>query len=216
MYHGRELTQAEMAERCGISSRTIRTYMKEFGIPTRTVRGRNHGLYGEERDEETRRKISRTLRGRELSSEWRERIAEAHTGRSLPAEVRERISESLTGIERPAETRRLMSESTAGERNPNWRGGGSRREWYGAGWTVARERVRERDGVCRHCGADGSDRDLHVHHVVPVRRFRETPEASVEDAHDPSNLVLLCNRCHGLAEHGRIDVPSGAEDRGRE
>jgi 5-methylcytosine-specific restriction endonuclease McrA len=216
MYHGRELTQREMAERCDVSPRTIRTYMKQFDIPTREVRGRNHGLYGRERDEETRRKISGALEERDVTPEWRERISEALTGRTLPTDVRERISDSLTGMERSHETRRRMSESTAGEENPNWRGGGSRREWYGPGWTVARERVRERDVVCRHCGEDGRERDLHVHHRVPVRRFRETPEASVEDAHCLSNLVLLCNECHGLAEHGRIDVSPGADRPGNE
>jgi 5-methylcytosine-specific restriction endonuclease McrA len=211
MYHGRELTQREIAERCDVSPRTIRTYMKEFGIPTREVRGRNHGLYGRERDEETRRKISDSLEDRDITPEWRKRISEALTGRKIPTDVRERIADSLAGMERSRETRRRMSESTAGERNPNWRGGGSRREWYGPGWTVARERVRERDGVCQHCGEDGQERDLHVHHLVPVRRFQETPEANVDDAHCLSNLVLLCNECHGLAEHGRIDVSSGLD-----
>lgn len=48
-YHGKGLTQREIAEECGVSPRTIRKYMKRFGIETREVIGENHGLYGKER-----------------------------------------------------------------------------------------------------------------------------------------------------------------------
>jgi transcriptional regulator with XRE-family HTH domain len=100
MYHGREHTQAEMADRCGVSPRTIRTYMDEYGIPTRGVRGRNHGLYGRSRDEETRKHISETLEGREYDEEWRERLAEAKRG----AEVSEdsRVSIGYRAVPRDA------------------------------------------------------------------------------------------------------------------
>ena len=67
-----------------------------------------------------------------------------------------------------------------------------------------RDRVRERDGVCQHCGHDGSDHRLEVHHIVPVRLFRESDERDITEAHDPDNLVLLCNRCHGKADHGLL------------
>lgn len=110
--------QREIAERCAVSPRTIRTYVKEFGIPTREVRGRNHGLYGRERDEETRRKISDAFEDRDITPEWRKRISEALTCRTVPTDVRERIADSLTGVERSRETRRWTSESTASE-NPN-------------------------------------------------------------------------------------------------
>lgn len=216
-YRNEGWTQREIAEECGVSPRTVRTYMNRFDIETRDVEGENHPQYGTERNEETKQRISETLSDRTLSEEWRERIASAHEGTSLSEAVRERISESLTGITRSEETRQKMSEATTGADNPNWRGGYS--DSYGAGWSLARERVRNRDGVCQHCGHDGSENRLEVHHIIPVRVFRNADDATVSDAHHPDNLVLLCNRCHPKADHGLlqfepdIPLPNGAEPR---
>lgn len=208
-YWDEGLTQREIAEECGVSPTTIRTYMNRHDIPTREMRGENHPMYGRERTEEEREKISETLSGRSFSEETRKRMSKSHEGNEIPDSVRERISESLEGIDRSEETRHKMSESTAGEDNPNWRGGYSYR--YGSGWSVARERVRKRDEVCQNCGHDGSERRLEVHHIVPVRVFRQTTGLSVEDTHDGENLVLLCNRCHGKADHGKIELDSPIE-----
>lgn len=134
--------------------------MKYHGIETRAIEGENHPLYGQERTEETKRKISTTLTDRELSAETRARMSRTRTGRTLPAEIRRRISSSLTGTVRSEATRRKMSESTAGANNPNWRGGYSRR--YGSGWSAARRRIRAREKTCRHCAHDGSERRLEV------------------------------------------------------
>lgn len=98
-YHGEGLTQREIAAECGVSPRTIRTYMDRFGIETRNVKGENHPQYGEERSEEAKARISETLEGREVSEEWRRRIAEGLAGNEIPDEVRRQISESLSGIE---------------------------------------------------------------------------------------------------------------------
>lgn len=203
-YHGDGLTQREIAEECGVVPRTIRRWMQRFDIETREVRGEHHGLYGTERSEEVKRKISEQLKGREYSRETRKRISEGQRGISPTPEQRAKISKSLTGLKRPIETREKMSRSTSGEKNPNWKGGFSKR--YGEGWSVARDRVRDRDEVCQHCGEDGSTRKLHVHHIVPVRVYRESENLDLKDAHTVDNLVLLCNRCHGRAEHGLIDV----------
>jgi len=195
------LTQKEIADKCDVSPSTIRKYMKRFDIPTREMRGENHPMYGRERTDEEKQKISESLEGRSFSEETRRKMSEAHEGNGIPDDVRERISDSLEGLTRSEETRRKMSESTAGEQNPNWRGGYSRR--YGSGWSVARQKVRERDEVCQNCGHDGSDHRLEVHHIIPVRVFRSAEHLGVEDAHVEENLVLLCNRCHGRAEHGK-------------
>lgn len=202
-YHEKGLTQREIGELCGVSPRTIRKHMKEFGIETREVRGENHGLYGKERSEEVKERISEKLKGRTFTEETRQRISEAQRGKTTPPEVKKKISRSLTGLKRPMETRVKMSRSTAGEANPNWQGGYKYR--YGEGWAPARDQVRERDEVCQHCGEDGSNRRLHVHHIVPVRKYRESDGLDLKDAHKLENLVLLCNRCHGKAEHGVID-----------
>ncbi|WP_435174763.1 NUMOD3 domain-containing DNA-binding protein [Halorussus sp. AFM4] len=208
-YRDEGLTQREIAEECGVSPRLIRKYMNRFDISTREMRGETHPMHGRERTEEEKRKISESLDGRSLSDETRRRIAEAQRGRELPEDVREKISESLEGLTRSEETRRKMSESTAGENNPNWRGGYSNS--YGPGWTLARETVRERDEVCQHCGHDGSKYQLEVHHVIPVRVFRRADHLAIGDAHDERNLVLLCNRCHGRADHGHIEFEAPVE-----
>lgn len=208
-YHERGRTQKEIADECDVSPRAIRDWMNRHGIETRDVEGENHGLYGEERDEETRQAISASLTGRDYPEEWRERVSEAQKGRELPERVRQRISNSLEGRELSQQTRQRMSRSTAGEANPNWRGGYEYR--YGAGWALAREHAIERDQVCQHCGHDGGELRLEVHHIIPVRAFREE-EVPLERAHDLSNLVLLCNRCHGKADHGRLEFDSDVED----
>lgn len=209
-YHGEGWTQREIADECGVSPRCIREYMNEFDIETRAVEGENHGLFGQERDEEVKEAISDALRGREFDDEARQRMAAAHTGREIPEQVRERIADSLTGREKPPETRAKMSQSRRGVDNHAWRGGHVYR--YGPGWTAAREAARDRDEVCRQCGHDGSERTLDVHHIVPVRHFRDAEDASLEAAHDLSNLVLLCRACHAAAEHGRIGFESGIAD----
>jgi len=208
-YWKERLTQEEIADECGISPRTVREYMNQFDIPTREMCGENHPMHGRERTEEEKQKISDSLEGRTFSDETRRRMSETQRGRRLPDEVREKISKSLEGLTRSEETRRKMSESTAGEANPNWRGGYSRR--YGAGWSVARQNVRERDEVCQHCGHGGSEHRLEVHHIVPVRVFRSAEHLEIEDAHDEQNLVLLCNRCHGKADHGKIEFDAPIE-----
>jgi 5-methylcytosine-specific restriction endonuclease McrA len=208
-YWDEGLTQKEIAEECGVSPTTIRTYMKQFDISTREMRGENHPMYGRERSEETKQKISETLDGRTLSEEARRQIAVAQRGRELPDEVREKISRSLEGLTRSEETRQKMSKSTAGAANPNWRGGYSRR--YGSGWSVARQNVRERDEVCQSCGHDGSEYRLEVHHIVPVRIFRQADDLEIENAHHKQNLVLLCNHCHGKADHGQIELDEPVE-----
>lgn len=168
-YHGEGLTQREIAEECGVSPTTIRKQMKAFDIETREVKGENHGMYGKERSDEVKQRISEKLKGREFSEETRQRLSDALSGKTTPPEVREKISRSLAGLKRPMETREKMSRSTAGENNPNWQGGYEYR--YGEGWAPARDRVLERDEVCQNCGEDGTNHVLHVHHIAPVRFY---------------------------------------------
>jgi 5-methylcytosine-specific restriction endonuclease McrA len=208
-YRERGWTQREMADACGVSPRTIREWMNRHDVETRDLEGESHPLNGEERDEAVKEQISKTMSGREFDDETRQKIAEANSGRILDAETRRTISDSLSGITRSRETREKMSESSAGESNANWRGGYSRR--YGSGWAPVRSRVLEHDGACRHCGHDGSEYRLEVHHIVPVREFREADETDVSDAHDESNLVTLCKHCHPKADHGRLNFESGIE-----
>lgn len=123
--------------------RTIRKYMTRFDIETRKPAGEYHWLYGKARSEEAKQAISETMAGRDFSKKTQEKSSAAQRGQSLGPSTRKKIANTLSRRRLPPETRRLMSEATAGERNPNWRGSYSDR--YGAGWTYARECVRERD-----------------------------------------------------------------------
>lgn len=205
-YHREGRTQQEIAEECGVSPRTIRTYMNEFGIDARELVGENHPQYGTERSEETKQKISETMQGREFTKEWRERISEAQRGADIPDDVRQKISESLTGLSRPDITRRKMSVSTAKKANPNWIDGRTSESWYGTEFHWAKKQVRRKYDACSECGEDGTNHYLDVHHIVPLRFFASDGTASVHWGHQEGNLILLCRPCHKRAEHGGIHI----------
>ncbi|WP_442928671.1 HNH endonuclease, partial [Natronomonas sp.] len=52
---------------------------------------------------------------------------------------------------------------------------------------------------------------LEVHHIIPVRQFREADDADISDAHALSNLVTLCKRCHPRADHDKLGLEPGIE-----
>lgn len=54
------------------------------------------------------------------------------------------------------------------------------------------------NGKCQACG---TRKDLHAHHIKPVREFDNR-----EDAHFAANLVILCKSCHRKWE-GRRERP---------
>ncbi|MDD3535729.1 MAG: DEAD/DEAH box helicase [Candidatus Cloacimonetes bacterium] len=75
---------------------------------------------------------------------------------------------------------------------------------YGADWQETCNKVKRRDGNrCTSCGAGAQQNPLHVHHIVPFRKF-----IKAEDANALENLTTLCPRCHHLAEE-RVRIQSG-------
>jgi len=64
-----------------------------------------------------------------------------------------------------------------------------RKSNYGADWEEVREWILEREG--HQCWECGSERRLHVHHIEKLVWFETTDEA-----HQPKNLVALCEHCH--------------------
>lgn len=205
-YHERGLTQREIGELCGVSATTIRKQMKDFGIETREVRGENHGLYGKERSEEVKERISEKLKDREFSEETRRKLSEALSGKTIPPDVRQKISESLRGVKKSDKTRKRMSESKLRpiptERlEKGWNSIG-----YGRGFTHARTTVHKRDEVCQVCGEDGTTSTLVVHHIIPLRLVVQSPQLRFRDAHHLGNLILVCRPCHPEVEWGDIDV----------
>lgn len=89
-----------------------------------------------------------------------------------------------------------------GESHPMWRGG--HESYYGSNWRKMREKTLERDNyVCVVCGRgeDVLGRQPDVHHIIPLREFKEP-----EDANYLDNLVTLCNKHHMMVEHGEEDL----------
>lgn len=67
------------------------------------------GKYGHPIDEETRRKISESVKKRWKEKEYREKVSNAHK-HSLSKEWKENISLSMVGIKRSEETKKKMSK----------------------------------------------------------------------------------------------------------
>lgn len=94
-----------------------------------------------------------------------------------------------------------------GPQNPNFKGAPAIK--YGWDWWQIRQQVIERDqATCQKCGKRNLvRRDLNVHHIIPFRICR---------SHDPDNLVVLCDSCHGRIEtrlpmKGRpVEIPAYA------
>lgn len=69
---------------------------------------------------------------------------------------------------------------------------------YGSNWYTKRREALQRDRWrCQHCGLKEREhreefgRNLHVHHLVPIRQFE-----TAEDANFLLNLITLCEDCH--------------------
>lgn len=91
---------------------------------------------------------------------------------------------------------RLESDFATGKNNGSWKGGVN--HYYGENWRRKRREAIERDNErCQLCGKhrDNLSRDLHVHHIRPIRKYDE-----VEEANKLSNLVSLCTGCHNVWE----------------
>jgi 5-methylcytosine-specific restriction endonuclease McrA len=74
--------------------------------------------------------------------------------------------------------------------------------FYSASWQSRRRDALQRDGFeCTLCGLSDSahravtDRQLDVHHVVPVRVFAKQ-DRPPEEAHALDNLLTVCQMCH--------------------
>jgi len=89
-----------------------------------------------------------------------------------------------------------MSKKTSGEKNPNWKGGISRKFPYRRGWGRIRKTVLSRDGyTCQQCQKKEELGKLHVHHLVDRKLFH-----SADKAHQLTNLITLCRKCHLVIE----------------
>lgn len=127
-------------------------------------------------------------------------------------------------------SRKCYIKSISGCNNVNWRGGYY--QHYGYGFTTMVREVRERDKVCQICGKTDEEEKkdyghmLHVHHIIPYRKFTCCPYGCLMSKHPEadaliyeSNLqtksdipehpnykengILLCAKCH-THQHSKI------------
>ena len=79
--------------------------------------GEHHSLHnkGNNHSEETRLKMSESLKGRTFSEEHRQKLSEANKGKHQSEESRRKMSESHKGKHLTAETRQKLSEANKGK-----------------------------------------------------------------------------------------------------
>jgi len=89
-----------------------------------------------------------------------------------------------------------MRSIRKGDENPSWNSGNP--DNYGSNWNEKRREILERDEFsCNVCGMSRDehyseyDKDLHVHHKIPIATFDEP-----EDANYLTNLITSCQGCH--------------------
>jgi len=167
------------------------------------------------RSEETKKKISRSLKGRKLSKKTRLKMSKVRKGKKKSEEHKRKIglanSISLKGKHPISEfkkghkinlgkhhsnkIRKQISEkikiiNSVPENCPNWRGGISF-EPYSVDWTDTLKRaIKERDRFrCRLCY---QDKILVVHHIDYNKKNSNS-----------NNLITLCSSCHGKTNYNR-------------
>ena len=86
-----------------------------------------------------------------------------------------------------------------GSNNPNWQGGSTpdRQQYYSSiEWKKAVKSVWKRDsGICQRCGVKHPFAKFHIHHIISFI-YKET-------RNEPTNLVLLCDKCHRWVHSNR-------------
>jgi 5-methylcytosine-specific restriction endonuclease McrA len=92
------------------------------------------------------------------------------------------------------------SDRMKGENNPRYVDGKSRGKKYNSDWVKVKEKIMERDS--NECSICGCIKNLHGHHIIPVREF-----VNEEDAHYKENAVILCASCHRNVEYGNKSIP---------
>lgn len=180
---------------------------------------------GHKVSEEMRRKISQAQMGRRLSEETKRKLSEANKGPKHPlwgkhhteetknkmrnikiklyrnnSELIDKISNSVKELWQNKD----YIEKHCGERNPNWKGGLTKRQETLAhalrvelkNWA---KQVLERDNyICQKCGIGFKEKGImQVHHIKSVSKY---PSLVL----DIANGITLCKNCHRKTEsYGR-------------
>ena len=81
-----------------------------------TSREHNAFKKGQQKSEETRKKLSEANKGKRLSEEHKKKLSEANKGKHLSEETKKKMSEALKGRQFSEETRKKMSEAAKGKK----------------------------------------------------------------------------------------------------
>ena len=163
-------------------------------------------------------------KGRELSEDHKRKIGESNRGKTRSAEARRKVSNARKELYKDPAFRKRMEKasntpeareknaaSKRGPRNPNWKGGPSKRKRVptpaddyreSPEWRSKSEEFRERENhTCSNCGmkTEKGDGQLDVHHTYPLNDW-------INDGNNPCDypdewLVCLCKSCHSKAEN---------------
>lgn len=80
----------------------------------------------------------------------------------------------------------LKGTDNKGERNCRWNGGTSEYKNHYAMKKIRKEVIKERNGICCHCGKKGNE----IHHLDGSK-----------SNHNKENLALVCHKCHISVYH---------------
>jgi hypothetical protein len=78
---------------------------------------------------------------------------------------------------------------------------------YKGNWEKLSKEFRKSNNSCKICEIKNN---LVVHHIIYYRLFRDKVEA-----HNKSNLITLCNSCHGKIHSKTIKLPVGVTQHGK-
>lgn len=188
LYQEEKLTASDIAGRLGTTQPTVCRWLKKYSVSIERSRGtrpEDNGLPDNQpwHDEDT---LERLYHGEGLTlSDVGDRLGCSH----------------CTVLHWMREHEIPRRDPPAGDRHHSWKGG-IYDDGYGPEWPQTREDTLERDGhACRACGMtreehiEEYDHGLHVHHIVPLRKF-DGPE----EANRLGNLVTACISCHNKYE----------------
>ena len=148
--------------------------------------------------EEHKKKISKANKGRVFTEEHKKKLSETakgkNKGRLRSEEHKKKISEALKGRSLSEETRKKISKAMIGQSNPNWRGGPSFSPYspYPPIFNnELKQFVKDRDNnECQNPYCRGNSKRLTSHHID----FNK-------DNCSQFNLITLCVSCNSRANN---------------
>lgn len=158
-----------------------------------SIKKNSESHLGKKLSEETKKKISISLKGKNT---WLK-------GKKLTEEHKKKISP--LGRKHTEETKDKMRLSQLREKGHNWRGGKTP-ERFKNRWKQQKRKALKRDNFTCICGKtkkENGNRELDVHHKIPFRCFKD-----LEEGHKLDNLITLCRQCHLQEESKKTIINS--------